>query len=82
MRRVGRDHIARTRRYAPGPHPSTPGGSVRRFRITSLALTTLLAVGLALGFALLAAVSCTQQHESDKHQCEATFGAGDARCAP
>ena len=43
--------------------------------------TWLLAVGLALGFALLAAVSCTQQHESDKHQCEATFGAGDARCA-
>ena len=43
--------------------------------------TWLLAVGLALGFALLAAVSCTQQHESDKHQCEATFGAGDARCS-
>ena len=43
--------------------------------------TWLLAVGLALGFALLAAVSCTTQHESDKNQCEATFGAGDARCA-
>ena len=50
-------------------------------RVYSETPTWLLAVGLALGFALLAAVSCTQQHESDKHQCEATFGAGDARCA-
>jgi hypothetical protein len=50
-------------------------------RVYSEAPNWLLAVGLAIGFALLAAVSCTQQHESDKHQCEATFGAGDARCA-
>jgi hypothetical protein len=50
-------------------------------RVYSEAPNWLLAVGLALGFALLAAVSCTQQHESDKHQCEATLGAGDARCA-
>ena len=50
-------------------------------RVYSETPTWLLAVGLALGFALLAAVSCTQQHESDQHQCEATFGAGDARCA-
>jgi hypothetical protein len=50
-------------------------------RVYSEAPNWLLAVGLALGFALLAAVSCTQQHESDKHQCEATFGAGNARCA-
>lgn len=50
-------------------------------RVYEATPTWLLAVGLALGFALLAAVSCTQQHESDKHQCEATFGAGDARCA-
>ncbi|MFM2151633.1 MAG: hypothetical protein RL199_68 [Pseudomonadota bacterium] len=43
--------------------------------------TWLLAVGLAIGLALLAAVSCTQQRDLDQHQCEVTFGAGDARCA-
>lgn len=50
-------------------------------RVYSETPTWLLAVGLALGFALLAAVGCSQQRDLDQHQCEATFGAGDARCA-
>jgi hypothetical protein len=50
-------------------------------RVYSETPTWLVAVGLALGLAVLAAASCTQQRDLDKHQCEATFGAGDARCA-
>ena len=43
--------------------------------------TWLVAVGLALGLALLAVVSCTQQRSLDDYQqCIADNGADDARC--
>jgi hypothetical protein len=50
-------------------------------RVYSDTPTWLLAVGLAVLMAAVAAVGCTQQRDLDQHQCEATFGAGDARCA-
>jgi len=50
-------------------------------RVYSETPTWLIAVGLAVLMAAVAAVGCSQQRDLDKHQCEATFGAGDARCA-
>jgi hypothetical protein len=43
--------------------------------------TWLIAVGLALGLALLAVVSCTQQRGLDDYQqCVLDHGSSDARC--
>jgi len=43
--------------------------------------TWLVAVGLALGMAVLAAVSCTQQRALDDYQqCVLDHGARDPRC--
>ncbi len=50
-------------------------------RVYSEAPTWLLAVGLALGFAVLAAVSCTKQRALDDYQqCILDHGAADVRC--
>ena len=50
-------------------------------RVYSETPTWLLAVGLALGFALLAAVSCTKQRALDEYQnCILDHGENDARC--
>lgn len=51
-------------------------------RVYSEAPTWLVVVALALGMALLAAVSCTQQRALDEYQqCILDHGAADARCA-
>jgi hypothetical protein len=50
-------------------------------RVYSETPTWLVAVGLVLFMAAVAAIGCSQQRDLDQHQCEATFGAGDVRCA-
>ena len=50
-------------------------------RVYSETPTWLVAVGLALGLAVLAAVSCTQQRALDEYQqCILDHGSSDARC--
>lgn len=51
-------------------------------RVYSEPPTWLLAVGMAIGMALLAVVSCSKQRALDEYQqCLVDYGTNDARCA-